>query len=192
MKLIITIFLFLSSIQINLLLSQVQKVDTLKSITSQKTNSTNNQNVNYDADCVDEEFNLFLFALAMCATVLTLILVGVGSILTLCFLGAIFALTTFGLLSISFIVGLQQKSIQKGFKTFMLLFCGTGGTIFGATTMWIWNKIVHWWSFKTTLFVGSIGGLIGGLLLGLLATYIVQKIGAIIKNKIEERTGQIK
>lgn len=163
--------------------------------TIQKAITTNQSEAQHNCGdgCVgvDEDFNFFLFTLALIATAFILVLIGIGIILTIALLGIIFLLTSFGILSTSIIVGIQQKSFQKGFKTFMVLIFGLGGTIVGLIAFGLWNKIVHWWSLNIALAFGASCGLTGGVLFGLIATLILQKIGNFLKLKIEEQKQNI-
>lgn len=155
--------------------------DTLSSINNYNISTTQSSE-----GFVDEDFNLFLLGFALVVTAFVILLMGSGAVITIIFLGIIFAFTTFGILTTSILIGIKQKSFQKGFKSFMIILCGIGGLIFGTFALWIWNKVTHWWTLKTTILFGVSGGLIGGILFGLVSTLILQKIGTFLLLKFED------
>jgi len=132
-----------------------------------------------------DDFAPGLFLFAIFAFVFILICVGAGIVLTIVGLLILFGLIGAGILSASILIGLNKKSVTKGFKTFLVSTATIGGLIIGMISFWIFNKITHWWTLKTTLFAGSISGLLAGVVFGLFAFYVIQKLTAFLKTKLK-------
>ncbi|HYJ37649.1 MAG TPA: hypothetical protein VEV87_03495 [Chitinophagaceae bacterium] len=121
----------------------------------------------------DEEFNLFLFTLAMifvCAVIGAAIIGGLLAALVLFFL---FALIAFGVLSTSVAIGLYRRSYSAGFKSFLIILfalsCAVVGTI-GVSLVNIFFALEL--SRSMAAGVGFLSGAAGGVLMGF-ATYKV-------------------
>lgn len=125
----------------------------------------------------------FFFVLIL----LGLILLCIGASIILIVLGLlfIFGLVSFGIVSASVIVGINRRSVEKGFKTFLILSLTIGGLLVGGTSFWILNKIVHWWTDIFAIFIGSVTGLLTGLGLGFLACYVLQQLTFYFRSKLD-------
>jgi len=172
---ILTIF-FLNS---NLTVGQIASSIPPYKETEQPINKINPETEDYD------NFAPGLAIFALFAFIFILVCVGVGIVLTVAGLLILFGLIGTGILSASILVGLNKKSFTKGFKTFLVSTTTIGGLLFGITSFWILNKATHWWTFKTTLFAGSIIGLLTGLVLGLVTFFLIQKLTSYLKLKLK-------
>lgn len=114
-----------------------------------------------------------------------LVCIGIGVALTLLGVLIIVGLISFGVISTSVLVGLQQKSFLKGFKTFLMLAATIGGVFIGGAGFWLLNKFAHWWSEKFALLSGSVLGFLSGLILGFLVLYVFQKLTAYFRKQFE-------
>ena len=134
-------------------------------------------------DLNDESFSLFLLILGgafMC------IFIGIGAFLTATILLGIFALISFGVLSISVMIGIAKKSIQKGFEILVLMSASLVGLGMGALFWGVGNLYLHWMTTYKAIGLGAITGLIGGFLLGVFAIFIIQRLSALLKQKLEQ------
>lgn len=125
----------------------------------------------------DDEFNIFLFALA---TVFACLLIGaaiVGAFVAALFFLSLFALISFGVVSASIAVGLYKRSVATGFKTLLLIVFGTGCAGLGIILAFFFHTIFAIpISSQTTLFLGFAGGALGGIMMGLVSYTIVQTL----------------
>lgn len=126
-----------------------------------------------------------LFILIILAFSLILISIGIGIVLAILILLIIFGLIFSGILSASIMVGLNNKSFTKGFKTFVISSTTFGGLILGIFGFWIINKITHWWSLSISLTIGSFCGLISGILFGYFLFYIIQNLTTFLNTKLK-------
>jgi len=116
----------------------------------------------------DDEFNLFLFSIAIafiCNVVGTTL---VGSMLVGIALLALLGLVAAGVLSAGLLVGLYRKSISAGFKTVMAVTGCLAGVLIGEIAFYLINRIYHLHlSGVAVLGIGGFCGLVGGMLLGI-------------------------
>lgn len=110
-----------------------------------------------------------------------------GIVLVLMVFAILFALISGGILSASVLVGLQQRSVSKGFKTLFVSVSVLGTTIISVIFFWFMNKIQHWWGNDVSIFAGIIFGLLSGWLLGTLIFMAVKRLVLFLKNKYNER-----
>jgi len=148
-----------------------------------QTDTINTKDTSMENDESDD-FSPGLFFLTVIGLAFILVCVGVGIALTVMVLLILFGLVSFGILSTSFIVGLNKRSFAKGFKTFILLASTIGGLIFGGVGFWLLNKIIHWWTTKAAIINGLTSGLFAGLIFGFLAYYILQRLTTYFKRKL--------
>ncbi len=143
-----------------------------------------NQTENFHEE-IENDFSPGLGLFALFAFGFMFICIGAGIVLTIIGLLILFGLIGAGILSASVLIGLYNKSFEKGFKTFIVSAITLGGLFIGATGLWLLNKIVHWFTTQAALTIGSVGGLLTGLLLGLLMFYVLQKLTAFWKDKLK-------
>jgi hypothetical protein len=134
---------------------------------------------------LEDNFSPGLGLFAIFAFGFMFICIGAGIVLTIIALLILFGLIGAGILSASVLIGLYNKSFEKGFKTFIVSATTIGGLFIGATGFWFLNKIVHWFTTQIALTIGSVGGLLTGFVLGLLVFYVLQKLTAFLKDKLK-------
>lgn len=123
----------------------------------------------------DDKFNVFLLAIGtvfMCA-MLGAAIVGamLAALVTLLLLG----LVALGVLSVSFTVGLYNRSIGAGFKTFLIIVFGAAGSILGIAIALLARAVFSLHSSTTVLTtVAGIGGLAGGIIIASSTYKLVQ------------------
>ncbi|NUY82100.1 hypothetical protein HUK80_14445 [Flavobacterium sp. MAH-1] len=132
----------------------------------------------------DEEFNLFLFAILIIGVIAVLLCLAVGIILTILALLTIFGLIAMGALSASIIVGIAQKSVAKGFRTFVVVFSTFGSAALGTLTFWFLNNVLKWWTEFKAICLGFGIGLVSGFITGIAIAFVIRKLTPILKNKI--------
>lgn len=132
----------------------------------------------------DEEFNLFLFTILIIGVIAVLLCLAVGMILTILSLLAIFGLIAMGALSASILVGIAQKSVAKGFRTFVVVFCTVGSAALGTLAFWFLNNVFKWWTDLKAICLGFGIGLVSGFLTGIAVAFVIRKLTPILKNKI--------
>lgn len=129
----------------------------------------------------------FLAVLLLMGAFFCFFAVIIGVVLVLMFFAILFALISGGILSASVLVGLQQKSVSKGFKTLFVSVSILGTTIISVIFFWFMNKIQHWWGNDVSIFAGIVFGLLSGWLLGTLIFMAVKKLVLFLKNKYDNR-----
>lgn len=138
---------------------------------------------------IDEEFNLFLFAILILGIIFICISVLITLLIAILCLFAIFGFILVGALSTSVIVGINKKSFTTGFKTFVTVFATFAFGIIGIGSFWFLNKLLHWWSETKTIIIGLSFGLISGLITGLTMAFIIKKLSTFLKAKLERKIG---
>jgi hypothetical protein len=123
-----------------------------------------NQPVQYD----DSFFTagLFTFFILMFAGVFVIFLT--FSFLAILMLIFFLAIATTGIISVSLMYGLYQKSLSKTFKMFFILMFGLIGSLSCSVVFPILNTFLHWSDAQTVLVIGVFIGLLSGLLSGIL------------------------
>lgn len=129
----------------------------------------------------------FLAVLLIMGAFFCLFAVIIGVVLVLMVFAILFALISGGILSASVLVGLQQRSVSKGFKTLFVSVSVLGTTIISVIFFWFMNKIQHWWGNDVSIFAGIVFGLLSGWILGTLIFMAVKKLVLFLKNKYDER-----
>ena len=102
----------------------------------------------------------------------------------------LFLLISGGLISASVLVGFQQRSASKGFKTFFILLCSLGTSVISVVFFWVLNSANDWWTVEVALFAGLLVGIFCGWLLGLLIFHAFRKVVLFLKKKFENRGNQ--
>jgi hypothetical protein len=136
---------------------------------------------------IDEEFNLFLFAILILGMIFMCISILIALLIALVCLFAIFGFILVGALSTSIIVGINKKSFTKGFKTFVTVFSTFAFGLIGIGSFWFLNKWLNWWSETKAITIGLSIGLISGLITGLIIAFIIKKMSTFIKAKLERK-----
>ena len=157
-------------------------------ITSSVQSDTITEKSNSTEYAESDDFSPGLLFFALIGFVFILICVGAGIALTILGLLILFGLVSFGILSTSIIVGLNKKSFAKGFKTFIVLTSTVVGPLLFSVGFWLLNKVVHWWTVQTAIITGATLGLMAGLIFGQLVYYILQRLTAYFKQKLNLTT----
>lgn len=111
----------------------------------------------------------------------------IGIALLLIVAAILFLLISGGIISASVLVGFQQKSAGKGFKTFFILLCSLGTSAISVVFFWVLNSVYDWWTTEIAAFAGLVAGVFTGWLLGLLIFYTFRRIVLFLKEKFENR-----
>jgi hypothetical protein len=116
----------------------------------------------------DDEFNLFLFALAAI------------------FICGIFGLIGIGVLSASVAVALYKRSYSAGFKSFLILLFGGSCAAIGGIGSYL---ITYFFNISVSApyatLLGSLGGLIGGVLMGIVTFRVIRLVLRFINQKLK-------
>jgi hypothetical protein len=147
-------------------------------------NSSAVSDKNYTTNEVEEDpsFSLFLLILIM-AFMSTLI--GIGAALTVLAFLILFAFISFGIVSVSLMIGIAKKSVQKGFESLVLIGSSLLGMGLGILTLIFTNNLLQL-GFYMAIGIGALIGLIGGFLLGLVSISIIQRLAGLLKKKLEQ------
>lgn len=129
----------------------------------------------------------FLAGLLVMGALFFLLALAIGIIVVLILFAILFFLISGGIISASVLVGLQQKSVSKGFKTLFLSVCILGTTIISVIFFGIINSMKNWWANDISVVIGIIFGLISGWLLGLLIFNATKKLVLFFKAKFNDR-----
>ncbi|MDR2230083.1 MAG: hypothetical protein LBE39_11510 [Flavobacteriaceae bacterium] len=129
----------------------------------------------------------FLVVMLLMGALVFLILGVIGIVLGLLLIFIIILLISGGIISASVLVGLQQKSLSKGFKTFFLSISVLGSTIASVILFLFINAVKKWWQTDTAIIAGIISGIISGWILGLVMFVTAKKLVLFLKNKYTDR-----
>lgn len=130
----------------------------------------------------DDDFLLVFLVMGILFFLIALV---IGIVLSLIFIGLVFFLVGGGIISASVLVGLKQKSLSKGFKTFFMAVAILGNVIICTLLFWFLNGINHWVDRDTAIISGLISGIFTGWLLGLLLFHTTRKFALFFKNKYD-------
>lgn len=123
----------------------------------------------------DDEFNVFLLAVAIAFFSIIIGATLAGSMLVTLVLVGLFGLVSAGIVSAGVLVGLYKRSITSGFKTVLAIVCSITGILIGAVSFFLINRFyeIHLSGVAATL-IGGFSGLMGGLLLGLVLYTLIR------------------
>lgn len=128
----------------------------------------------------------FLVVLLLMGALFFIVATIIGVILGLFLIAILVTLLTVGIVSTSVLVGLHQKSLSKGFKTFFITASIVGCTIISVLFFWFINNVKDLCETKTAIIAGIICGIASGWLVGLLL-FIASKRGIeFITNKFRK------
>lgn len=125
----------------------------------------------------------FLVVLLLMGALFFAVAVVVGIVLCLLFVGILILLLGAGLVSTSILIGLHQKSLSQGFKTFFIAGSILASTIASVILFYFGHIILKWPSAEFVLLVGVICGGLSGWLLGLLLFEAFKRGTAFLKKK---------
>lgn len=131
----------------------------------------------------------FLVVLIIMGAIFFTVVVIIGVVLCLLFTFLLIGLITAGVLSTSVLVGIQQKSVSKGFKTFFLGVAMVGCTIVSVIFFWFVNSVKEWWDTNISIVVGVFCGVLVGYILGLLMFIALKKIISLLQKKYQTLRG---
>ncbi|MBD3907190.1 hypothetical protein NAL32_18855 [Chryseobacterium sp. Ch-15] len=127
----------------------------------------------------------FLVVLLIMGAIFFAIVVIIGVVLCLLFILLLIGLITAGILSTSVLIGIQQKSVSKGFKTFFLGVSMVGCTIVSIIFFWFVNSVKEWWDTNISIVIGVFCGVLVGYILGLLMFVALKKIISLLQKKYQ-------
>lgn len=132
----------------------------------------------------EEGMNLFLLFLVMGAMALMFGAAFVGALVAGLIMFSIIILTALGIISISFLAGLQKRSVTAGFKTFTYISSCIVGAVTGIAGVWVLFRLLNLdVNSQTTIITGIVSGFTGGLILA----YFINKLFPLVLLKIRER-----
>ncbi|KUY17298.1 hypothetical protein BAZ12_17870 [Elizabethkingia miricola] len=111
----------------------------------------------------------------------------IGIILGLLLILIVIFLISAGIISASLLVGLQQKSLSKGFKTFFISVSILGSTIASVILFLFINTVKNWWQADTAIIAGIVSGIASGWILGVIMFTASKKLVMFLKNKYADR-----
>ncbi|OPC09732.1 hypothetical protein BAY01_12190 [Elizabethkingia miricola] len=111
----------------------------------------------------------------------------IGIILGLLLILIVIFLISAGIISTSLLVGLQQKSLSKGFKTFFISVSILGSTIASVILFLFINTVKNWWQTDTAIIAGIVSGIASGWILGVIMFTASKKLVMFLKNKYADR-----
>ncbi|WP_288789181.1 hypothetical protein [uncultured Elizabethkingia sp.] len=129
----------------------------------------------------------FLVAMLLIGALVFFILGVIGIILGLLLILIVIFLISAGIISASLLVGLQQKSLSKGFKTFFISVSILGSTIASVILFLFINTVKNWWQTDTAIIAGIVSGIASGWILGVIMFTASKKLVMFLKNKYADR-----
>ncbi|WCM42673.1 hypothetical protein MG290_03065 [Flavobacterium sp. CBA20B-1] len=125
----------------------------------------------------------FLTVIILMGALFFAIAIIIGVVLCLLFIFISMGLIGAGILSTSVLVGIQQKSVSKGFRTFFISVCVVGTSIISTLCFWFVNSVKDWWSTNSAILIGVFCAILTGYFLGLLLFIALKKITALLQQK---------
>ncbi|HYE56771.1 MAG TPA: hypothetical protein VD996_18120 [Chitinophagaceae bacterium] len=130
---------------------------------------------------VEDDFPPFLLLMMLTG----LLVVGAGVVLCVFALAVVFGLAAFGVLSVSVVTGMYKRSLEKGFRVFMLLGGSVGGMLAGAIVGFVAERYFDVdVQLRAALLYGALAGLVAGLIGGWIGFVIIKWMVVFIKQKI--------
>lgn len=129
----------------------------------------------------------FLVAMLLMGALVFFILGVIGIILGLLLILIVIFLISAGIISASLLVGLHQKSLSKGFKTFFISVSILGSTIASVILFLFINTVKNWWQTDTAIIAGIVSGIASGWILGMIMFTASKKLVMFLKNKYADR-----
>jgi len=129
----------------------------------------------------------FLVAMLLMGALVFFILGVIGIILGLLLILIVIFLISAGIISASLLVGLQQKSLSKGFKTFFISVSILGSTIASVILFLFINTVKNWWQADTAIIAGIVSGIASDWILGVIMFTASKKLVMFLKNKYADR-----
>ena len=123
----------------------------------------------------DDEFNVFLLAVAIAFVCIVFGATLIGSMVATMAMLALFGMVVAGILSAAVLVGLYRKSVGAGFKAVIAITGCLSGILIGEIAFFFINRgfQLHL-SGVSVLLIGGFSGLMGGLLLGLVLFTLIR------------------
>ena len=131
----------------------------------------------------DDDFAPGLLVFAVLGLACICAFVGVGIAFTFIGFTALAGFITVGIVSASIIVTLHQKSIEKGFKAFLILGSLFTGLFTTAALFTIVNYVTHWFTLLQALIAGGVTGLIAGFIMGQVLFVIASRLILYLKRQ---------
>lgn len=164
-----------------------QKADSLKkseqTIVIAKQDTITEATTSNQLD-VDDDFAPGLFMMVMAMMVAALICIAIGAVAIIVVLMIVFGLISIGIVSASILVGIYQKSLESGFKTFIVLISSIGGSFLCAAVFFVICKLTELYTIKIAILSGAAIGLALGCVFGFLAFWIIQKLTYYLKKRL--------
>ncbi|WP_034058447.1 hypothetical protein [Lacinutrix jangbogonensis] len=154
---------------------------SVQNSSSQHIQNTSNNLVSQDEVYEDDFAPMLLFLV-----IFALVCIGAGIVLTALVLLIIFVLIGAGILSASILVGLNNKSFSKGFKTFLVSTSAVVGLTVGLSFFYAIHETMKIWTLSTALISGGLSGIIAGIGFGFFAFYVIQKLTSFFKVKLNK------
>lgn len=117
----------------------------------------------------------FLVVLLLMGAIFFCIAIIVGVIICLLFILILIGLISAGIISASVLIGYQQKSVSKGFRTFFLSVPIIGTSVLSIIFFCVLNSIYDWWTKDICIMVGALFGVVSGYVLGILVFAVSKK-----------------
>ncbi|MBC9929977.1 hypothetical protein [Chitinophaga qingshengii] len=111
----------------------------------------------------------------------------IGIVLALLFVSMVILLISGGIISASVLVGLQQKSVSKGFKAFLLSVSIVGSTIVSVVFFLFINTVAEWKQLNGSILGGVAFGIGSGWVLGLVMFAAAKKLVLFLKSKYNHK-----
>lgn len=155
---------------------------------TQTTKDSTTISVDETVNAEDDEFNIFLFVIAIGFIGAILGAAVVGAFVAAFLLFALVFFVLLGIVSTSFIVGLYKKSFESGFNTFIRISSIIAGIAIGSFCFWLIDKLFKLSITETTaLITGAIGGMIGGIIISFTVIRTIRFISSYAMKKINNQ-----
>lgn len=99
----------------------------------------------------------------------------------------LFFMLSAGIISTSLLVGFQQKSVGKGFRTFFILASIVGSIVISVIFFWLLNSVYDFWITEVAVIAGILSGAATGWALGVIIFLTSKKIVIFMKNQLDTK-----
>jgi hypothetical protein len=155
--------------------AQVQPADSLSIVRTDSAIAAPGASIGHEGD-TPYHAAMTSFMILILITFLSFF-IGAGIVVTLLVLLLLSGLISAGIVSVSILVGISQKSVAKGFKTFLLSAASVSGSLSGAIMLFaINNFFLHRITGMNAALIGALAGFLGGMIVAFFIFRVLQWI----------------
>jgi hypothetical protein len=126
----------------------------------------------------DDGMDMFLMVFALTAVFIMMAISMLGALGFLAIIGVAVGLVFMGVLSVSVLTGIVNRSIASGVKAFLYFGCAVSGAVGGVLFAWVGVTLFHLhMTGVAIIFLGGCSGIAGGIVLAWILIFVLKKMG---------------